>query len=211
MPMETAREFINRTESAARHLFIAIDSYIDVLRDAPRPALVDDYASEEQALRRIEAWAEDHRDDIEQQFAAERRFFRESIALATLCGSVLGIACTALRMYSNQDEVPVELRNFVRQGGARYCVGREIRGLPLGLIVYAGRNQNAHVDDELREPSRWAFEQLATGHSYGEGIRDPAFDLIARTQWDFSSNVTSLISWRGYEQYEEDMRDMLGI
>lgn len=84
--------------------------------------------------------------------------------------------------------------------------------MPLGLVIYAGRNQYNHAEDNvLLEPSATVFEWLTTHHTYGNGVRDPAFDLGGRLVWNYAANITSLIGWRAYESYEADMREMLGI
>lgn len=72
--------------------------------------------------------------------------------------------------------------------------------------------QHNHIDDnQLREPNSTVFEWLATKHNYGADIRDPAFDLNAGLVWNYASNVTSLIGWRNYQTYENDMRSLLEI
>ena len=110
--------------------------------------------------------------------------------------------------------MPAAFSNIVRPSSVavKYCIGRDIRGVPIGLVIYAGRNQYNHVDDgQLRQPNVAIFEKLATGHTYGDGIRDPDFDLQNGLVWNYVSNVISIMGWRTYDDYEKDMRSLLGI
>ncbi len=212
--METPQEFLSRTESAVQHLFNDIDAYIQILRDAPSPVLVGSYPSEEDHQAALHKWIDENQEQIQQSLAAERQFLSQKYALAILCGSVLQIAWMAIRLYSRNNNVPADFADVINPGtaAAPYCIGRRVRSVPIGLVIYAGRNQYNHADDEhLREPSPTIFERLATNHAYGEGVRDPAFDLSQRFVWNYSSNITSILGWRTYDAYHDDMRILLGI
>ena len=210
--METSQEYLARTKSAVQHLFAGIDSYLRILRDGRAPVLVGTYESPEERDRALEAWMKQNEGAIQRGLEAERAFLAEKYALATLCGSLLQVAAMAIRLYSKNEMVPADLEAVTKRAGSPYCIGRLVRGVPLGLVIYAGRNQWNHLDDhELREPSATVFEWLATKHTYGEGIRDPAFDLANELVWNYASNVTSLIGWHEYREYERDMRLLLQI
>lgn len=172
------------------------------------------FSNDEEHKTALEKWAAANEDTIQRSLEAQRTFSAEKYALATLCGAVLQVASTAIRTYSTNTEVPEAFSDIVSTPSvaARHCIGRDIRGVPIGLIIYAGRNQYNHVDDgQLRAPNETIFEKLATGHTYGIGIRDPAFDLQNGLVWNYVSNITSIMGWRGYEKYEKDMRTLLGI
>ncbi len=210
--METPEEYLARTKSAVEHLFSGIDAYLQILRRARPPVLVGTYSDQQKRDAALEQWMKEKAEEIEKGLAAERAFLSEKYALAALCGSALQIAAMAIRLYSKNEKIPVELSGIVRSGHAQYCIGRLIREVPLGLVIYAARNQYNHIDDyQLREPSVTIFEWLATKHGYGSDIRDPAFDLRAGLVWNYASNVTSLMGWRDYAAYENDMRSLLGI
>ena len=91
-------------------------------------------------------------------------------------------------------------------------VGREVRGVPLGLVVYAGRNQYCHLDEEaLQEPSRSLFSRLASGHGLAsrDAFKDPAFDLDTVPPEFVAANIVSLIGWLDYRRYEADVLQLL--
>jgi hypothetical protein len=209
--MQTAQDYLNQTASAAKHLFAGIDHYIQILRNAPTPALITDTPQSDAMLK---SWATANHKEIEQSLEAQRKFFAEKHALATLCGSVLQIASMAIRLYSQNKSVPPEFATCIgaNENAIRHCIGRRVRDVPIGLLIYAGRNQYNHLEEgKLREPNSTIFEMMATKHNYGAGIRDPAFDLRGNINWNLPSNVTSILGWRTYKAYETDMSQLLII
>ncbi|ENO81099.1 hypothetical protein B447_09403 [Thauera sp. 27] len=210
--MQSAAEYLLRTESAVRILFSGIDSYLSILRKVTGITFVTSEPYGPKQDVEFAVWQTENADRLATARAAEQEFMAESFALDTLCGSVLQVAEKALELYGSNDEVPSGLPPTVKTQHAKFCIGRVVRTVPLGLIIYAARNQHAHFnDDALREPSSSVFRLLATAHGYskGEVIIDPAFDLSNQGLLSFASNVTSLIGWRSYEQYASDMHAML--
>lgn len=210
--METPLEYLCRTRSAVEHLFNGIDAYHAILRRSRPPVLAGTFSCQAEHDIEVARWISENSEEIQRGLSAERAFLAEKYALAVLCGSLLHIASKAIQLYSGQSQVPSEFASFVSSTHASFCIGREVRGVPLGLVILAGRNQYNHLeDDHLREPSSTVFERLATQHCYGADVRDPAFDLAARLVWNYACNVTSLIGWQYYESYEKDMRSLLGV
>lgn len=209
--METLEEYIAGTKSAAQHLFGGIAAYLQIPRNGLPPILVGSYSSDAERDAALERWMRKENHEIQKALEAERAFLAEKYALATLCGSLLQIASMAIHLYSKNKQILAELSGVVKASHSAYCIGRRVREVPLGLVIYAGRNQYNHLDDnQLRKPNSTVFEWLATRHGYGEGIRDPAFDLKVGLAWNYPSNVTGLIGWRDYRTYESDMRSLLG-
>lgn len=210
--MESPQEYLERTKSAVEHILSGVDAYMQILRNSRPPVFSGSFRDEQERDKALEKWLKEKEQDIRRGLAAEREFLSEKYALAALCGSLLQIASMAIRLYSKNESVPAELSEAVTKPAIIYCIGRLVREVPIGLIIYAGRNQYNHIDDEkLREPSATVFEWLTTRHGYGDGVRDPAFDLNEGLRWNYASNVTSLIGWRNYQAYEVDMKLLLGI
>ena len=210
--METPQEFIERTQSAVESLFIGIDSYMRILRRARPPVLVGTYSNETEHEVALERWMKENADAIEAGFEAQRAFMSEKYALTVLCGSLLQVASTAIRLYSKNSHIPDEFLDIVKDSHAPFCIGRRVREVPIGLVVIAARNQYNHIEDQkLHFLSSTVFEWLATKHGYGTDLRDPAFDLKKQLAWNYASNITGLLGWRKYKNYEHDMRYMLGI
>lgn len=214
--MQSAAEYIKKTESALRKLFDGIDSYIEVLRKHPTSCFITTCADDANLEIQRELWIKNNKEAIATSLQAQRDFVSESFAQATLCGAVLQVAAKALECYSMNTVIPAQWSEVVKQGSnaVPFCIGRPVRGAPLGLVIYSARNQHTHFeDDELREPNLSVFEHLAINHGYSSEtpFRDPAFDLKNPLIQSFSSNVIALLEWRTYDRYEKDIRALLAI
>jgi hypothetical protein len=212
--MQTAVDYLERTQSAVQRLFEGVESYVSVLREVTGVTFVTGTPLGPAQDAEFSAWQVSNAGRLAAARDAERRFVAETFALDTLCGAVLQVAEKALEIYSTNAYVPAHLADAVRSGQAKFCVGRTVREVPLGLVIYAARNQHTHFNDgALREPSATVFEHLARSHGYGGGDRvvDPAFDLSNPGLLSYASNVTALMEWRNYSRYVADMRAMLQI
>jgi hypothetical protein len=215
--MQNASQYLDKTRSAATRLFEGIDSYLALLREHSA-TFVTSYKSEEDFQKQYDAWCIANQPKIHAALEAQKEYIGESFAQATLCGAVLQLAAKAIECYSKNTQTPQDWTHLIKLGSkpVQFCTGRLIRGVPLGLVVYAGRNQHTHFEDQnLREPNVEVFRRLAVNHGYGkdrnETLIDPAFDLDAKSINSFANNITALIEWRSLEAYESDMRDLLEI
>lgn len=212
---QTPEEYFNKTETAVRILLNGIEEYRNILRPMREAVFV---TGETDSCRRMAAhlkWREDNKDLVERANAAKQEFYAQEFAMSVLCGSLLHVAEKAIRIYSREKPITENLDHIfndkkIEDKVCKFCVGRKIREVPVGLIVYAGRNQHMHCDeDKLKNiVNVCVFEQLTTLSEYPE-FRDPAFDLAARHLDSYASNVTALLGWRTYDAYIEDMRMML--
>lgn len=210
--MNSAEAYIASTRSAIDALFNGINAYKDVLSSVSMPIFsgssVNDGDNHE-----LLTWVVDNTSSIQASLEAQRRFAAEKYALSVLCGSILNVAFCALREFSTQAVIPSDLRELPAiQKYSSYCVGRRVRGIPIGLIVYAARNAYNHYDDErLRNPSESVFDKLATWPCANCGFKDPLFDSQSTHRWILSSNTIELLEWRCFRGYERDMRHMLSL
>jgi hypothetical protein len=212
--MQTATEYLTKTESAVRHLFRGIDSYLKPLRLTDIPVFVtsEPFGAAQQA--EYSTWEVENAGRLAARKQVEEEFIADAFALDILTGAILQVAEKALDLYCKEVAIPPEWSSTVKPSMAKYCRGRLVRTVPLGLVIYAARNQHVHFDDRpLREPSAVVFERLATAHGYpsSESFRDPAFDLSNSSLTSFASNITGLVKWRTYDQYVNDMRALLEI
>lgn len=136
-------------------------------------------------------------------------------SIGTLCGSILQIAHVGIRYYSKNKAVPPDFSSIIEPGSkvACFCIGRRVREVPIGLIIYAARNQYAHWDEERlkNQVNECIFNALATNHGMkgAEKIKDPCFDLSNRTIPIYSANVLSILGWNSYDPYIADMKNLL--
>jgi hypothetical protein len=198
-------------------IFEAIDTYQALLRSHSN-VFTASYADEEDFLRQFKAWSVINQSSLESELSAQRKYLVESFAQAALCGAILQIAAKAIECYSQNTKIPTDWERLIKPEtkAVPFCIGRLIRGVPLGLVVYAARNQHTHFEvQKLREPSLEVFQRLATRHGYGtptaDLIYDPAFTINMGNIASFAGNVTALLEWRSLEVYERDMRQLLSI
>ena len=226
--METLEQYLERTESAVKILFSGIDSYIQILRDNRPPVFVyrqhgsgnpDNNEAIQQKLEDAYAkWHSKNEVAIQRSFKAQRQFSAESIALATLCGSVLQIASMGIQMFSSNEEVPSELPENLKdklscdKKAVKFCIGRKVKTLPIGLLVYAGRNQYNHMDEEKLRPLNKIIFDIAANNYEGateDSPKYPALDLGNPSIINYSTNITGILDWRDYEAYYCDMHSLL--
>lgn len=126
-----------------------------------------------------------------------------------LCGSILQIADKAIELFSSNQDIPEDWNSFVHKKQAKYCIGRLVRSVPIGLIILAGRNQYTHFNDQnLHSLNKKVFSVLASSHGEGDFI-DPAFDVENRYLDSYASNIVSLLGWEFYDNYLSDIRSLL--
>ena len=206
--MQSFDLYLTRTETAVRKLFEGIAYYTDMLKAIRGTTFVSGELDREKFMVQYERWAEKNAKTLVRSVAAQQKFAEQSFAMATLCGAVLQVAAKAIECYSPVKRVPSELVAVVGNSkpATPFCVGRELRGLPIGLIVYAGRNQHTHFNEKrYNKVNEAVFNQLAVFNH----LRDPGLDLANPLLESFASNITFILGWRSYEAYDEDMKGML--
>ncbi len=215
--MQNATQYLDKTRSAATVLFNGIEAYSTFLRERSI-TFAASYFDEEDFQTQYGAWRARNQSMIQADLEAQRHYMNESFAQATLCGSVLQLAAKAIECYSCNTQIPKDWVSFIRPGNksAPFCTGKLVREVPLGLVIYAARNQHTHFNEQhLNEQNREVFRRLSTNHGYGkdnlETFRDPSFDLEIPNITSFASNITRLIGWRSLTEYESDMKQLLEI
>ncbi|QDH58332.1 hypothetical protein [Pandoraea pnomenusa] len=204
MNHETATAYLAGTETAVKKRFEGIAEYTDLIK--PPVFVTGSLPGTAEFEKRYAAWLEQNADALAKQKADAAKFKEQEFALSVLCGAVLHVADKAIELYSTNTHQPKEWTGL-KPLHVRYCAGRMVRGIPLGLIVLAARNQHAHHGETLRAPSITIFERLCTSSGY----RDPAFDLNNPRLISFAANVTALIKWRSFKNYDKDMRELLRL
>ncbi len=150
-----------------------------------------------------------------------------------LAGSILQIAYIAIERYGVPGHKSIGALHFeseirrLRIGGPltrlnkdlvlpeTFCVGRDIGHLPLGIIVYAARNQFCHyADDRLTVLNELAFNHLAMIFpDLPDGI---TFDTRTNKR-PISYSVLAALGWLGpdesgfYNAYARDMQHITGV
>lgn len=191
----TADHFIRDTEHAVRHFFEGLKHYDELLDGLTPPSQASSVTQ------------------VNQYVAQAGRYFALSTSRAALCGAVLETAYVAINAFPQNSVVPSSCTSFVRSTdrAVRFCIGREIHGLPLGLFIYAGRNQHVHWEDESFDgPTTAVFDAL--GRAYQSNI---LFDMAYVLNWPKRSSkahhiVQNELRWRDYDDYATDLRVLVG-
>lgn len=217
--MNELEEYIQKNKSAIEKLFRAINEYQDELVSAELPVFIGDVDANGFPQEEYEQWEEDNKEKINARLQAEKRYVVESFALANLCGAVLQSAAVTIRRFSQKKPVPPELHKILdpKSPITSYCIGRKVRNINLGMIIYAGRNQYNHFEDgRLKNPSLAVFELLKKcsfqvsdeGGNYRYEYKDPAFDLENPSLECYAHNILALIGWKSYDDYRHDLLSM---
>ena len=154
-------------------------------------------------------WYEKNKKDIQDANKKHQEYFGLSFSKATLCGAILQIASMGINLFSMNQKIPASCKAIVspKQKAVKFCVGRSIRDLPIGIIIYAARNQYSHWDDpNTHRITKKVFDALSLQHG---SMRDPAFDLKNPTLEIYSHNVVSLLEWESYESYLKDIKTII--
>ena len=196
MRPSTPGDFLQETEHAVRHLFDGIQHYESILKGVTPPS----QARTPEEVQRYVVLAE--------------RYFGYSFSEAALCGAVLQVAFMGISLFSSNSVIPASCSAIVPavdHPATRFCIGRQIHGIPIGLVVYAGRNQHSHWDDAgFNQPTTAVFRALY--QAYAENL---FFDLAYVLDWPQRTTKTHYIvlnelGWAEYDVYLTDMRTLIG-
>lgn len=127
---------------------------------------------------------------------------REAIA-----GSILQIAFMGMKHFprtGKKSEVVLLLEQNIQVKTGKsysyprqYCIGRQIADIPIGLVIFAARNQYNHQDEpveKLEYYNRIVFETL--DFIYGEiGTTGLGFDLYSEKSLTYAFSVLMLLGW----------------
>lgn len=96
-----------------------------------------------------------------------------------------------------------------------FCVGRDIGDLPLGMIVYAGRNQYNHYDDErLTVVNEVVFNHLH--QLWPQPTNGRSFNIYDNSHF-YCWSVLCALGWvadeqnNGYLRFKKDLLDIMRV
>lgn len=162
-------------------------------------------------------------------------FSSTDVAREAIAGSILQIAYVAIERHAvrkgkseNAIHFETEINRLIRENANsrwkkkipfslrdEFCVGRDIGHLPLGIIVFAGRNQYNHFSKERLDPlNEVVFNHL---HSlWPNPVNGISFDLYSERR-PRSYSILAALGWTdgnrelGYAAYKNDLCDVLKI
>ena len=199
-----AQDYLDDTESAVRHLFEGLNVY-----DSMRLPSILQYLDKKGMVKMTKA-------ENEAFLRSYEKFFDLEFARATLAGSVLQVAFNCLKQHSpGPDDESICSKFGVRNGttAEKLCLGREVHGIPIGLLIYAGRVQYNHWEDG--QPSsvvaQAVFRELIMAY-YGDTSFDMAYELEYPVPRPIAHYIVRLeLNWRTYDDYITDIRFLLKL
>lgn len=213
--LQSSTEYLKETEPAVKNLFENLEQYYAILNKIKWPIFIPPHTSEEVSEAAFKKWQRKNWAAYKRASERQRKYLGYRFSIGTICGSILQIPYMGISLYSRNKAVPPELSSIIKPGHkvVRFCIGRAVNEVPIGLIIYAARNQYNHWDEEHLgdRVNEWVFNTLATGHGINgaEKFKDPAFDLNNKMIHIFSSNVVFILGWHSYDLYLADMKNLL--
>ena len=151
---------------------------------------------------------------LKEYMAAAEEYFGLSFSQAALCGSILQVAFMGLELYSTNTTISPDCVDLVgtTQKAVKFCVGRRVHNIPVGLLIYAGRNQYNHWDEEtFYHPTTQVFRALIQAY-YDNPLFDMAYELNYPARTTKSHYIVmGELRWQNYDRYEADMKELLGL
>ncbi|WP_348944313.1 hypothetical protein ABHF33_12805 [Chitinibacter sp. FCG-7] len=225
--METALEYLQGTKVAAESLFQVLDQY----QNSWMRSFVDCVNSE----------------NITELRSHKEMLFSIDLSREVIAGSILQIAHAAIETYPpfncEKAGIVVDIERtvnaYIKSGELKklgkssklngdrfsfpkkFCCGRLVADLPVGLIIYAGRNQYNHfgeVNRKLSPQNEAIFRHLNLSYpALPNGI---CFDLDSgrtegRKRQFFSWSILCALGWvrqnelSGFDVYLKDLRSIL--
>ena len=137
------------------------------------------------------------------------------MAKASLCGAIVEVAYSAIKQFSKNGAHSVtsdKLGVALDTEKSKFHVGREIHGIPMGLLIFAAREQYSNWEDGT--PS----DPLAKGifeHLRAVRKRDIWQDLLYELDWPVKRPAPHYIiqkelKWLTYDDFLADMSLALG-
>ncbi len=199
-----AQEYMNSTGPAVQHLFDGLNAY-----DSTNLPSISQYVDDTGLVKMTKEENEFFLKAYEDSFALE-------FARATLAGSILQVAYLGLKLHSpGPEDVAICAKFNIQRNSSLegFCRGRQVHGIPIGLLIYAGRVQYNHWEEgEPRNVvAKTVFDELVWAY-----YEDTTFDLAYQLGYPSTRPVTHYLlrlelRWRNYNDYLSDLKNLLLI
>lgn len=157
----------------------------------------------------------ERKDGLNKYLELAGQYFDLKLSEATFAGAILQVAYMGIRIFSSNDRIPPNASGLVKasqKSAVPFCIGREIHGIPLGLLIYAARNQYGHWDEEMpHEVTRNVFSALTAAFE-DNMLFDLGFELANPTINLYANEVLLVaMRWTTYDHYEHEMNSLLAL
>lgn len=196
-------DYFRETEHAVKHFYAGLDScwlyYQEGLQHWDVSQVSQPMTAERNAA-------------LNRYLESAGKYFDLKFSEAMFAGAILQVAYMAIRLYSRNTVIPASCAVLVassKNSAIQFCIGQERHGVPIGLIVYAARNQYNHWDEKPHDTPRKVFGALSASVEHNV-LADLAFELSNPTINVYASEVLLLaLGWRSYDTYLAEMKSLL--
>ena len=201
MKKQDYKTYLIETEPAVKHLFSGLSKYDSVYYPS-----ITDYTD---STGRVNM----SKKEAEFVVKASENYLFYDFSRAILAGSILQVAFKYIELFSKNMRIPESCLEIGvnKNKTVKYCIGREIHNLPLGLYIYAGRNQYNHWEggEELHTVTKNIFLQLQKTY-YDDTMNDLIYFLGHPNIRPFAHFLIRFeFKWSNYEDYLTDMKVLL--
>lgn len=200
--------YLQSVESAVVKLFEARQSYPNLINELFKSSIGPVFVynssnTREQIDYQKGIWESSPliKEHINHSEKAREQFSNEIFAMSVIDGSLLQIACKGIELYSQNDYSPEFFEPFPRH--YKYAVGRNIRGVPEGLIIYAGRNHYNHLEDgsNLRKPTLSIINELERSSALHKPYIKFVITDKSGVPVNIASNFVELLGWESPDDF----------
>lgn len=199
----TIFDYIKETEYAVKHLYLGLHNIWSIYVEASTYWDISKLGLEQ---------TQELKSNRDKYLKLCQDYASHNFSEATLCGSLLQIASMAINQYSTNEVIPESCKDILTEKSnevIKYCIGKEICGLPTGLIIYSARNQYNHWDKELRELNRKVFSKISY-ENRNNMLADLAYDLGNPTIIVYANEILlGLFHWNTYGIFRNELLEML--
>lgn len=210
----TPQKYIKEITHAAKQLFKGLSYYHHLLQSVETPVFTATYDNEAEFQRKYDNWLRQNSSRVKAYNEHVKEYFGYAISKAALCGAILQIAFTGMKLHTRKRQrIPTSCKAIFKgeekSNAKNYCIGRLVYDIPMGLIIYAGRNQYSHMEDKkYNNVTERVFEHLTVFDMDGK-YRNPQFDLAVRNKDIYADNIVSILEWTDLKPFLKDMKVML--
>lgn len=208
------QNYLKAVESAVSRLLEARKEYYGIINEIFRESIPPIYFynrnnSKSDIESGRQAWLQ--REDIKEREASSKEAIKkleyEQFALSIIDGSLLQIAAKGIELYSNNIHNSTDLSLGCNTKVLKFCIGREIRNVPSGLIIYAGRNHYNHIEDgaELRKPTKQIIERLNENYVMHKSNLQFSFDQCSILPINRATEFVLLLGWENFSDFTKDL------
>ncbi len=220
-------QYLQQTRHAIEQLFKNLDFYELLYRDLldahkkTKSFIFGDYISDSnhpEYENEIKRWSSENEVGRREFSIALTRLEGASVSSNAIAGAILQITFMGIKIFSQNSSVPqgfeelynkpkLKSKNSIKQFG----VGKIVMGrIPMGLTIYAVRNQYNHLDSHGKGYHDLTQYILDLMNSYRRD--DLAFDNIPEPfseQHEMARKLLAILGWKNYEDYKKDMLEAL--